>query len=1102
MALWDTITEWLKKPAEITSKTQQVIAENPEQFNRLYQQATGKPYIPVTPNRVQLADQSPMKNLQLNRDILSNAPFVAPQQIKSPTALEKFRQIKQTPEWQKWMGAPNQPLTSALQINPLKQFWDASKSYYEDVLPYLVAYGSEMPQFKGETPKERMQSALDYYKNPERVREYWEAKTPKWQQEGQKLALDPLMYVGGGAGKVEQAAVLAKNALSKGIPEAKIASELASRFKFNPEQVTQVLNKAKGVAEKVASKAKRTGAVLRDELEVLRRNGLLTKVDDALVTAEMQKSIPKEQFAEYNRIINKVGVEGLLTDVSPNQMGAALDKEFEILGKKGWVYNQSERAWYKPDMRLSDAEIKGLVAEQARESAEKVVATQEKFVPTAQAKLLSLLRQAKPVRKTQESMYSAERAKRGLAGAGVLAKGEGKEAFQAAKGQLAGELPKPKFEPIETGFTGDELTSLYNDIKNSVIDPLSDVSNFYAKVNASEGLTKLLSGVVPQEKELKLLEKVFGPELITAVMGKKTKWTIAKDIFLDVANLPRAFQTAFDFSAPFRQGALLFAGHPLQGFKSMKPMFQSFYKAKYYDALNEALLQNKWAQSLLDWGLDITTIAPKARRTAMEEAYLSKYAKYIPGIKQSERAYLAFLNKMRMDVASSVLDKWSKAGVEISDELGSGLANIINVMSGRGSLGKMTYSAPFLNVLMYSPRLQAARVQLPYYYIKSLSNPKLRPVAKEMTRNIMAFMAGGLTLVGLAKFAGAKVETDPRSSDFMKIRVGNTRVDPWAGFQQYVRFLAQIIGGERKTTTTGSVVPVNRKEIAYRFLETKFAPSASLVKDLLAGQTFTGEKMELTWESLGQQAKERMLSLFVQDMWDAAEQEGLAGIGLALPAMFGVGVQSYPDTMADLEAQIGTKTEEGKVYTLSNFSGDLGRRGLIGGEEGSDLMKFRGEVETLFDKYGEIKNSASRENYRIENPKLDAALFFWGRTETLKTESAKKYVQNWIDKYEIPLSAIPEWSSYYGDVEPTKKNIARQDEIVRNTVENQVWSQYPVQLRRISDQIKKLESSDSPSDQLKARQMLMQYPQILMARKIIAQQIALYKRQREIAGVR
>ena len=65
-------------------------------------------------------------------------------------------------------------------------------------------------------------------------------------------------------------------------------------------------------------------------------------------------------------------------------------------------------------------------------------------------------------------------------------------------------------------------------------------------------------------------------------------------------------------------------------------------------------------------------------------------------------------------------------------------------------------------------------------------------VRKEAARDLVAFLGIGASVLGLAKMAGAEIETEPTSSDFGKIKIGNTRYDIWAGFQQFARFGATL----------------------------------------------------------------------------------------------------------------------------------------------------------------------------------------------------------------------------------------------------------------------------------------------------------------------
>src|SRR5690606_16829371 len=108
---------------------------------------------------------------------------------------------------------------------------------------------------------------------------------------------------------------------------------------------------------------------------------------------------------------------------------------------------------------------------------------------------------------------------------------------------------------------------------------------------------------------------------------------------------------------------------------------------------------------------------------------------------------------------------------------------------------------PLLNSLFFSPRLISSRVQLlnPAYY---MSLPA--PLRVEALKDLAAFGGVASTVLGLAKASGAEVETDPRSTNFAKIKVGDTRYDILGGFQQYLR-LASVIATNSTKTGKGEV---------------------------------------------------------------------------------------------------------------------------------------------------------------------------------------------------------------------------------------------------------------------------------------------------------
>jgi hypothetical protein len=156
-------------------------------------------------------------------------------------------------------------------------------------------------------------------------------------------------------------------------------------------------------------------------------------------------------------------------------------------------------------------------------------------------------------------------------------------------------------------------------------------------------------------------------------------------------------------------------------------------------------------------------------------------------------------------------------------------------------------------------------------------------------------------VLGLAAAAGADVETDPTSADFAKIKVGDTRYDISAGRNPYIRAIAQMIYGHRKSTTTGEIIPMdgtkyggdNRLTPLWRIGRSKLAPVPGSIVNAAMGKDMVGNEVTLTKEVLN-----NVSPFFVQTMAeiinDPTEGGGVKGAAqAAVPSIFGVSVQRY-----------------------------------------------------------------------------------------------------------------------------------------------------------------------------------------------------------------
>jgi len=95
------------------------------------------------------------------------------------------------------------------------------------------------------------------------------------------------------------------------------------------------------------------------------------------------------------------------------------------------------------------------------------------------------------------------------------------------------------------------------------------------------------------------------------------------------------------------------------------------------------------------------------------------------------------------------------------------------------------------------------------------------------------------------------VELDPRSSDFLKLKIGETRIDPLSGFGQVTTFMTQVALGQKKTMG-GEIRNIRGEDRKYgddstfdviaNFGRKKLAPVPGAGVNLIAGEDVVGGK--------------------------------------------------------------------------------------------------------------------------------------------------------------------------------------------------------------------------------------------------------------------
>lgn len=384
-------------------------------------------------------------------------------------------------------------------------------------------------------------------------------------------------------------------------------------------------------------------------------------------------------------------------------------------------------------------------------------------------------------------------------------------------------------------------------------------------------------------------------------LDKRGKVEKAKDFVLNVATLPRAIKATLDFSAVLRQGLIPTIAHPGEAVKALGTMFgQTFSEHKYQNWFSDIKMSPQY-DLMKASGLYIAE-KNNPELLAREEQFTSNLLEKIPVLGKihqgAERAYTGYLNAIRTGVFISEAAKLQEHGYifKNNSEAFTDLATVVNVLSGRGSIpdwlgGKQP---AVLSNIFFSPRFMAARIHTLYLW----GDPRLSRSAKVLAAKDIGKTLGTVgTFLTMASLAGYSVSLDPRSSDFLKLKDGDTRYDLLGGLGQYIVFLAQQITGKKvpagtnkaNDLTTGKYGKATRLTVGANFLRGKLSPLLGSTFNLMEQKDLVGQPYHV-WPNVPQE----FVPLPASDIYDAYKVGGIDNaLKVLIPSQFGIGVSSF-----------------------------------------------------------------------------------------------------------------------------------------------------------------------------------------------------------------
>lgn len=542
-------------------------------------------------------------------------------------------------------------------------------------------------------------------------------------------------------------------------------------------------------------------------------------------------------------------------------------------------------------------------------------------LPESVVKLRTAMDESKPLNVQQKELYRVERGEKAAKASDVTVDSEADLAN--FRGAFKGEHSKVEIEPFRNKLEQTDVDDLTRRIHSS--GQLND----FEKLNAHDGLRRLLNGQVPRDYELGQMRKVFGEDF----GGKLTQPMTLGRAVVGLGNNTKGLKSAGDFGSPFRQARNY--AYRASWFKSIIPMIKSYGSKRIFDEQMSFIRNDPFFAIARDkMKVAFTDLAES--NFNREESAVGKSVGNLPLVKSSNRAATIFNNKMRFEEAKTQYNVWKKAyesGMAIaktaeekaaakmlnpdSPYVGEKLGDRINVATGRGKLpGNFEKVAGEFNALMFSPRLMSARIRS----INRLLNPvemyRYNPIErKDAVKQLLSVAAMGVTEAMIAqqllKASGheAHINLEPDSTDFMKVVVdGKTRFDPWGGYQQYFVPIFKIAKntttsaespsgpGEQRSLNEGPFSAGGTGTLFKSFLENKLAPLASFGATLINRRELSGRPLNFTSVNPGENTVTRALAnpIILQDAYEILTSDPTLG-PLLIPDMFGQSVQVYDE---------------------------------------------------------------------------------------------------------------------------------------------------------------------------------------------------------------
>ena len=470
---------------------------------------------------------------------------------------------------------------------------------------------------------------------------------------------------------------------------------------------------------------------------------------------------------------------------------------------------------------------------------------------------------------------------------------------------------------------------------------------------------------------------------VTELKTKAGKMTVSEyiknpmKVFMDVAGASKSIKASPDISYTDRQGLKMMFANPKiwvkNAIKGIDVAIKSFKGENVMNEIDAKIVSHPLYKIMMQSGLDVGKIEEAIPFTAHEKvAIVGRF------FKASNDSFTAQAHLSRLDAFDHYYHIAEKNGVDVTDKTElKAIAKMVNTLTGRSSLGRAEPIADVVNVGFFSARLFVS-------HIDTITSPvlgKTKFQRQQASINLMKIVGGVALVLAIAdSIDDEAVDWDPRSANFGKIKIGNTRFDVTGGMGSLVVLAARMISSETKSSTSGIITEINsgdfgsktRWDVTMDFMKNKLSPIFSTGMHIYEAETFKGDKPTF-WSEF----ENMFVPLPITNYQELAEDPASAPIiwGVIADGL-GIGTNTYglntnwetkdTEEMKQAKEQLGDKFKEANDKFNKDYNDWF--NSLSDNQEYIDLSNDD-KKKILSAKRDEIKDDVLREyNFRYRKP--------------------------------------------------------------------------------------------------------------------------------------